>query len=87
MELHGGSDINTGSLLNRRGKIIPGSENNANNNDKKMWENTYLFFLLQKLYMFTVRRQTWIMVRKTKILTWNPKTQSHILVYALPHIK
>lgn len=42
MELHGGSDINTGSLLNRRGKIIPGSENNANNNDKKMWENTCL---------------------------------------------
>lgn len=55
-----------------RGRIIPGSENSANNNNKKTWENTGLIFLPQKWYMFIVRRQTWIMVRKTKKFNLKP---------------
>lgn len=63
-------------------KSNPGSENDANNNNKKIWGKTGLIFSLQKWYMFIVRRQTWIIVIKTKI--YNPKPHYSIPLHITP---
>lgn len=44
--------------FNERGRVIPGTETSANNNNKKMWKILNLSFLLQKWYMFIVRGKT-----------------------------